>query len=123
VPSGRPRPRTIRAPWATACAASARTVLCTQHATLRLQQYEGEIVAPEARIKLRRARVEMFRGDALRGQRALRRRLPPVLAVGKPGHAAFDEQLLARFVLEFAPERSRATRHLRVFGVGPCAQR
>ena len=42
----------------------------------------------------------------------------PVLALGEPGHAALNEQILARLVLELAPERPRAASHRRVVGVG-----
>ena len=43
---------------------------------------------------------------------------PAVLAVREPREAALDEQLLARLLLELAPERPGATGHRRVVDVG-----
>ena len=93
------------------------STLRAEHATLRLQQHEREIVAAKTRVQARRTRrVEALDGNAVRLQGVLRRRLPPVLAVGKPGEATLQQQGLAGLLLELAPERPRSARHDGVLG-------
>jgi hypothetical protein len=98
----------------------ADSALRSQHSAFGLEQDEGEVVAAKGRIQARGARdVQTLGRDAVGGKRPLRLRLPAVLAMGEPGEAALDEQLLARLPLELASQRPRAASHRGVLNVGP----
>src|SRR5215207_1940751 len=117
--SGRPASNDSRAVGGRLRRQRPHRALRAQHASLPLEQHEGEIVTVEARIELRRALyVEALYRDALRGQRSLGGGLPSVVPVGEPRHPTLHEQVLTRLLLEFAPQASRAVGHGRVFGVG-----
>ena len=93
--------------------------LRSQHAALRLEQDEGEVVAAKAWVQGFGARhVQTLHRDAAGRKRPLGLRLPSVLTVSKPREAALEEKLLARLLLELAPERARAPSHHRVVAVG-----
>ena len=94
--------------------------LRAQHARLGLEEHEAQVVAAEAREQPPGGgRIEPLARDALRGHGPLGGRLPAVLAVGEPGHAALLHQRLARLGLELPPQGAGAARARGVAGIRP----